>query len=159
MSRERRDGRPRIWSPAKVLPLLCLFGRHQVDPAVCWNCGICFSSCLRCGRDLIRSGDDLWHIPKGHRVVWRPLASSLLPLQPEAQRLVAPSAEVPVQTPRKPADFMDDGDEAGTWPLSVPTPRFQPFRRITVTGAPAGPNGAEQPKNGRAKKVSVDLPL
>jgi hypothetical protein len=37
-----------------------------------WNDGYCFTSCSRCGRDMVRSAFGEWHVPKGFRVVWRP---------------------------------------------------------------------------------------
>ena len=53
------------------MPLLCLLG-HKVDPArVMWNQDICFGKCVRCGCDLVRSGDAPWQVPRGYRVVWR----------------------------------------------------------------------------------------
>lgn len=52
--------------------LLCRLGRHAPEPDGLWNAGYCFTRCRRCGRDMVRSAFGEWHVPKGHRVVWRP---------------------------------------------------------------------------------------
>lgn len=38
-----------------------------------WNAGYWFSSCRRCGCDLVRRGGGRWRAPpKGYKVVWKP---------------------------------------------------------------------------------------
>jgi hypothetical protein len=56
------------------MDLLCRAGRHSkpTDEPV-WNNGYWFSSCRRCGCDLVRRGGGRWRVPpKGYQVVWKP---------------------------------------------------------------------------------------
>ena len=56
------------------MDLLCRTGRHSrtLDQPV-WNNGYWFSSCERCGCDLVRRGGGRWRAPpKGYKVVWKP---------------------------------------------------------------------------------------
>ncbi|MEA3040396.1 MAG: hypothetical protein QOE79_2909, partial [Sphingomonadales bacterium] len=52
-------------------PLLCLLGRHKPRPLARWNHGYYFTSCERCGLDLVRTAFSGWHEPRGYRVVWQ----------------------------------------------------------------------------------------
>lgn len=56
------------------MDLLCRTGRHSrtSEPPV-WNHGYWFSTCARCGCDLVRRGGGRWRAPpKGLKVVWKP---------------------------------------------------------------------------------------
>ncbi|HEX9947577.1 MAG TPA: hypothetical protein VGA98_08560 [Allosphingosinicella sp.] len=57
--------------------LLCRLGRHRPRGIPRWNEGYYFATCERCGRDLVRTAFQRWHVPDGYRVVWsdRPPAS------------------------------------------------------------------------------------
>lgn len=54
------------------MSLLCSLGRHQPGPLPRWNDGFYFTTCQRCGRDLVRTAFERWHLPDGYRVVWSP---------------------------------------------------------------------------------------
>lgn len=54
--------------------ILCGFGLHAPEPGGLWNGGYCFTECRRCGRDMVKSAFGEWHVPRNHRVVWRPPA-------------------------------------------------------------------------------------
>ncbi|HEX5183954.1 MAG TPA: hypothetical protein VFW19_12495 [Allosphingosinicella sp.] len=56
------------------MDILCRAGRHSRGAhAPVWNNGYWFSSCERCGCDLVRRGGGRWRAPpKGYKVVWRP---------------------------------------------------------------------------------------
>jgi hypothetical protein len=51
--------------------ILCRFGRHAPAPDPVWNRGYWFSSCARCGADLVRTAAGRWHVPKGRKIVWK----------------------------------------------------------------------------------------
>lgn len=53
------------------MSLLCFVGRHAARPSKIWNQGLCFSSCRRCGCDMVRA-DKVWEpVRHGFRIVWR----------------------------------------------------------------------------------------
>ncbi|HEX4738639.1 MAG TPA: hypothetical protein VH331_13865 [Allosphingosinicella sp.] len=56
------------------MDLLCRTGRHsRTSESPVWNNGYWFSTCERCGCDLIRRGGGRWRAPpKGLKVVWKP---------------------------------------------------------------------------------------
>ena len=51
--------------------ILCSLGAHHPSPDETWNKGWYFTSCTRCGADLVRTGSGKWHVPKGQKVVWK----------------------------------------------------------------------------------------
>jgi hypothetical protein len=54
------------------MSLLCFVGKHTGCPSEIWNQGLYFSSCRRCGCDMVRA-DTVWEpVPHGFRIVWRP---------------------------------------------------------------------------------------
>jgi hypothetical protein len=54
------------------MSLLCFSGKHAARTSGVWNQGLHFSSCRRCGCDMIRA-DKAWEaVPLGFRIVWRP---------------------------------------------------------------------------------------
>jgi hypothetical protein len=50
---------------------LCRLGLHSPGPDPVWNRGFWFTSCRRCGSDLVRTAAGKWHVPKGRKVVWK----------------------------------------------------------------------------------------
>jgi hypothetical protein len=53
------------------MSLLCFAGKHAARPSEIWNQGLYFSSCRRCGCDMVRA-DKVWEpVPNGFRIVWR----------------------------------------------------------------------------------------
>jgi hypothetical protein len=55
------------------MPLLCFARSHAARPSDLWNQGLCFSSCRRCGRSMVR-GEAGWQmVPRGFRIVWKPV--------------------------------------------------------------------------------------
>ncbi|HEX8512256.1 MAG TPA: SH3 domain-containing protein [Allosphingosinicella sp.] len=73
------------------MSLLCRLGLHRPRGVPRWNDGLYFATCGRCGRDLVRTAFQRWHVPRGYRVVWstRPPASrpevALVPEEIEPQ--------------------------------------------------------------------------
>lgn len=55
-----------------TMPLLCRLGRHVPRRLPIWNDGYYFSVCRRCNRDIVRSLNGGWQVPRGYRVVWQP---------------------------------------------------------------------------------------
>lgn len=103
---------PRLFLTA----IRCGLGRHDPLPDVRWNQGYGFTRCKGCGRDLVRSLLGDWHVPKGHRVVWRvaepaPPASPLPRVDaPDPNRAVRPVQLTEVKSQRSPFLF-DDFDD------------------------------------------------
>jgi hypothetical protein len=67
--------------------LLCRLGRHRPRGIPRWNDGFYFATCERCGRDLVRTAFQRWHVPRGYRIVWSDRPPSDRPdvtLRPEA---------------------------------------------------------------------------
>jgi hypothetical protein len=54
------------------LPLLCRLGTHRPEPGEVWNRGYWFTTCGRCGSDLVRTASGRWHVPEGKKIVWKP---------------------------------------------------------------------------------------
>ncbi|HEY1606826.1 MAG TPA: hypothetical protein VGF77_14640 [Allosphingosinicella sp.] len=56
------------------MDIFCRAGRHSRTPdEPVWNNGYWFSSCKRCGCDLVRRGGGRWRTaPNGFKVVWKP---------------------------------------------------------------------------------------
>lgn len=53
------------------MSLLCFAGKHAARTGETWNQGLYFSSCRRCGCDMVRA-DKVWEpVPLGFRIVWR----------------------------------------------------------------------------------------
>lgn len=55
-----------------LMALLCDLGFHRPSPDETWNKGWYFTTCSRCGADMIRTGSGKWRVPKGRKVVWKP---------------------------------------------------------------------------------------
>lgn len=53
------------------MSILCSFGLHRPGDEV-WNKGWYFTSCTRCGADMVRTGSAKWRVPKDRKVVWKP---------------------------------------------------------------------------------------
>jgi hypothetical protein len=80
-------------APQHEMPLLCELGWHKADPLARWNAGYYFSTCGRCGRDLVRTAYGGWRVPKGFKVVWQaqpPESLTPVELVPEAPRSELP---------------------------------------------------------------------
>ncbi len=89
---------PLAHAPGRSPGLLCRLGRHRPAHEARWNDGFYFSRCRGCGRDIVRTAFEGWHVPRGFRVVWqeRPPADSRI------AALVA--AEAPAAAIEQPAD-------------------------------------------------------
>ena len=53
------------------MPVRCIVGQHAAAPGEVRNQGFGFSTCRRCGRDMVRSTQEWRIVPRGFRVVWR----------------------------------------------------------------------------------------
>lgn len=74
-AREQFPDSPERRALAKSDPsILCALGLHKPRRKATSNQGVLFSQCKRCGIDLIRRPGEEWRrVPKGMRVVWRPV--------------------------------------------------------------------------------------
>jgi hypothetical protein len=89
-------------APVDEMPLLCELGWHRPDPLARWNAGYYFTTCGRCGRDLVRTAYGGWRVPKGFKIVWQAkppesaTAAELVP-DPEAGHVNGAQMELPIQ--------------------------------------------------------------
>ena len=98
--------------------LLCRFGQHRPQSGARWNQGYGFTTCERCGCDLVRSMIDGWRVPLGYRVVWRPPEpppASVIEQHPPVEPSLSPrsdlasaAAEVPTPKPSPPRSFIPE---------------------------------------------------
>ncbi|HEX8308235.1 MAG TPA: SH3 domain-containing protein [Allosphingosinicella sp.] len=119
------------------MSLLCQLGRHRPRGIPRWNDGLYFATCERCGRDLVRTAFEGWHVPSGYRVVWsdRPPADrpevGLVPEgsgAPSSSNVPAAAEEVahasePGATVAFPAS---EAASDPTDPSSAPSPAIEP---------------------------------
>lgn len=95
--------------------MLCRVGWHKALVNGTWNQGYCFTTCSRCGRDMVRSLFGEWLVPADFRVVWH--------AKEEAGNSAAATAQGAVQ----PVASRDPTAEAGQSPFDfaefdVPSP-------------------------------------
>lgn len=57
-----------------TMPILCLSGLHSTRPSSVANQGYFFSTCTRCGRQMIGSAVKWKPVPRRMRVVWKPVS-------------------------------------------------------------------------------------
>jgi len=54
--------------------MLCGLGFHSAGKKAVWNAGVGFSTCAHCGREIVRRPGRRWEpVPRGYRVVWKPV--------------------------------------------------------------------------------------
>lgn len=80
------------------MSLLCFAGKHAARTGEIWNQGLYFSSCRRCGCDMVRA-DRTWEpVPHGFKIVWRPVER---PEQVEREQVIR---NLPMVIPQGPLD-------------------------------------------------------
>ena len=83
------------------MSIACSFLGHSPSSKPILNDGYCFSTCSRCGSDLLEDDERGWvPPPKGYRVVWKrrdPPADYLRPTAPER---ISTSGASPLQEKR-----------------------------------------------------------
>jgi hypothetical protein len=131
--------------------ILCLVGFHKPRAGARWNAGYGFSSCRRCGCDLVRPVNGLWRAPRGYRVVWRSkaeTASAILthdPHQPVQSKRCRDISELPVQAVLRllqSHDFVDKAEEQAGWDHDIGVDAEQAISRVG-TGDFMAPTAAD----------------
>lgn len=80
------------------MSLLCFAGKHAARTGEIWNQGLYFSSCRRCGCDMVRA-DEVWApVPHGFRIVWRLMER---PEQAERKEVIR---NLPMVIPQRPVE-------------------------------------------------------
>jgi hypothetical protein len=93
-------------------PLLCRLGRHRPRLPGTWHRGYGFTTCERCGEDLVKSWVSDWTPPKkGYAVVWRTIADAAEELQSPAPSVAGLLADAPTE---RPAFEQQTSDSAAT---------------------------------------------
>jgi len=82
------------------MKLLCLAGRHRIAPVIVVNAGIGFGSCQSCRREMVRARARWRPVPKGFRIVWKPVERTAPVMPREIPLLMAPEVEA-VEPPAK----------------------------------------------------------
>lgn len=104
---------------SRLATLPCRLGLHKPVAPGRWNGGYCFTTCSRCGRDMVRSLFGEWHVPVDFRVVWeaKPKDTIAAPTAPSAAAMPSPAPPVPAQVvaPQMPARP----------PVSAPSRKFK----------------------------------
>jgi hypothetical protein len=100
------------------MPLTCELGWHRADPLARWNDGYYFSKCTRCGRDLVRTAYQRWHVPKGCKIVWQASppesrrSATLLPAD-ASPAAPSPAEELPIQEVLRHLETRDLSNDGG----------------------------------------------
>ncbi|HEY0131727.1 MAG TPA: hypothetical protein VGB57_10005 [Allosphingosinicella sp.] len=129
------------------MSLLCRLGLHRPRGIPRWNDGFYFATCERCGRDLVRTVFQRWHVPKGYRVVWSDRAPAS---RPEVALIPEESERSNSGVPQAPPEIARGSDAesagAGSPPGPVPGRPEAPLGPSAsaelpgqAPGAPAGP--------------------
>jgi hypothetical protein len=121
-------------APVDEMPLLCELGWHKADPLARWNAGYYFTTCARCGHDLVRTAYGGWRVPKGFKIVWQAkppesaVAAELIP-DPDAELGDADQMELPIQevlrhmeAEEQAEDAFPEAADAAAEPLSNAAP-------------------------------------
>lgn len=128
------------------MPFPCSVGLHRAQPVAHWNHGYYFSRCRRCGADLVRTAYSRWHVPRGHRVVWRatpPESHVDVELAPE--EALQPPLDSPPAADRNPATSEQVAEEAAA-----------PLAAATALSEPA-PDGETRPVEPTTRSVVPDF--
>ena len=117
------------------LPLLCELGWHDPRPLARWNHGYYFTTCRRCGVDLVRSGYGRWEAPRGFRVVWRAEAPADAAFaesagEPAVETGLAGAAphQLPAEITLSPADH----EPLDEWPIRKTRPSAAPPEELAA---------------------------
>ncbi len=148
------------------MSIVCSVIGHKAASASVWNRGYHFSTCTRCGADLVESEDDRWITPPaGYRIVRkqplvRPEAAAPAPLKPSSEP--AEVAEwVEATRPVEPAYTFEPSEPAeptSVWEaVRAPEPtsplqekRARPDRRVEQNGSlPASLAGVDRRRGDR----------
>jgi hypothetical protein len=134
------------------MSIVCSVIGHKASSATVWNRGHHFSTCTRCGADLVESEDDRWITPPaGYRIVRK---QPVLSLQTSV-RAVSESTE-----PAEPIEPIEPAEPKSVWesvrdpePVSpLQEKRARPDRRVDQTGSlPASLSGKDRRRADRRK--------
>jgi len=85
------------------MKILCRAGFHRPSAGSRFNAGYRFSTCARCGSDLVKGASGRWRVPRGYRVVWKTPAEAASHIllgassAPRGQPKRAARPELPIQ--------------------------------------------------------------
>ena len=100
------------------MSIRCALGLHRARSMPRWNGGYYFSTCTRCGRDLVRTPFEGWHpVPRGFRVVWSPtpppgMRSATLTAEPTPVVSPSPASAAPALRDTPPPPLPSEVDSA-----------------------------------------------
>ena len=151
------------------MSIVCSVIGHKASSAKVWNRGHHFSTCSRCGKDLVESEDDRWITPpSGYRIVRKqPEAAPGSPPRPASEPDAAEWAEPfelteavqPAQT-AEPNELAEPTEPTSVWEaVRAPEPvsplqekRARPDRRVEQNGSlPASLAGVDRRRGDRRK--------
>ena len=162
-----------VWSGEEHgMSIVCSVIGHKASSASVWNRGHHFSTCTRCGADLVESEDDRWITPPpGYRIVRKqPVRVAQISAPPVSETVEAEWAgdsewiepAEPVQTFEiaEPAEPAGPAEPTSVWEaVRAPEPssplqekRARPDRRVEQNGAlPASLAGMDRRRGDRRK--------
>jgi hypothetical protein len=165
------------------MPLTCELGWHRADPLARWNDGYYFSKCTRCGRDLVRTAYQRWHVPKGYKVVWQahppePRRPAMMVADAVGAAAPSPAPELPIQEVLRHLETRDLSNDGGVGcedeepqPLPPPIPddvhlgtvRVSEVHvdQLLVSGMQLGaaPEESGDPESGGPEGADPELPF
>ena len=140
------------------MSIVCFVIGHKASSATVWNRGHHFSTCTRCGADLVESEDDRWITPPaGYRIIRKQPV-----LVPETSA-PAPSKPTEIAQRTQPAELAEPAEPAepkSVWeavrdpePISpLQEKRARPDRRVDQNGSlPASLAGVDRRRDDRRK--------
>ena len=150
------------------MSIVCSVIGHKAASASVWNRGHHFSTCTRCGADLVESEDDRWITPPaGYRIVRKQAMvapEARMPSVPEpatAAEWVEPAERTePIQPAltAEPSERAEPSEPTSVWEaVRAPEPsgllqekRARPDRRVDQKGSlPASPGGVDRRRGDR----------
>ena len=154
------------------MSIVCSVIGHKASSASVWNRGHHFSTCTRCGADLVQSEDDRWITPPaGYRIVRKPpvraakISAPLVSETAEAEwagnsEWIEPAEPVQPLDNVEPSEPSEPAEPSSVWEaVRAPEPisplqekRARPDRRVEKNGAlPASLAGVDRRRGDRRK--------
>lgn len=120
--------------------ILCQAGFHKPNSQSRSNAGYAFTTCARCGADLVRRGTGRWRRPRGFRIVWKSPAEAAtdILLQTPAAALGKQSRygprELPIQEVLRHLNmrnFMEQREQTpSTWDMKIAVRKDAALKRV-----------------------------
>lgn len=135
--------------------ILCSLGWHRPAIKIVRNRAFRFSACATCGIEIVDQGDGVWRpIPRGFRVVWRPVANARTVWEDRSAHGASRSATTAPEMVRQ-----GDVPAADTGRVATPPPSVAPLAApaTPVAPAPLRPSDATADPDTRKPGILTDF--